>query len=201
MKPTSSYSKAHLGSCTSLLTCRAQTRANRSPQTLAHSSPNKKNKHSLHKCFIQPSSVHSGYLTLNGLSCTVLTHLLPPTICLNKEDHFQTHHLHKFPGQLHDGNLTAGPHIVDFPHNPLFQNQQEGVNGVIDEQEMAGFREGSLDGAAAQRNPKLETGFALLCLPLNVQTNSWILNSRFVSKSSNTPTISCSFARGRETSG
>lgn len=67
------------------------------------------------------------------------------------EQFLKTHHLNELPGQLHDGNLTAGPHIVDFSHAPFFQKQQEGVDGIVDKQEMAGFREGSLDGAAAQK--------------------------------------------------
>lgn len=71
---------------------------------------------------------------------------------MNERNRSETHHFHKLPGQLHDGNLTACSHVVDFSHNALLQNQQEGVDGVIDKQEMAGFREGSLDGAAAERS-------------------------------------------------
>lgn len=58
------------------------------------------------------------------------------------------------PGQLHDGYLTASSHIVDFSHGPFLQNQQEGIDDVIDKQEMAGLRKGSLDSAAAQRRER-----------------------------------------------
>lgn len=79
------------------------------------------------------------------------TCLLPLNVCPNKESKFLTHHSNQLPGQLCDENLTGGPHIIDLTHNPLFQNQQEGIYGIIDIQKMAGFREGSLDGTAAQR--------------------------------------------------
>lgn len=72
-------------------------------------------------------------------------------MCVSVWDSSQTHHFNKFPGQLHNGNLTARSHVVDFSHSPFLQNQQEGVDGVVDEQEMAGYGEGSLDGAAAER--------------------------------------------------
>ena len=65
-----------------------------------------------------------------------------------------THHFNKLPGQLHDGYLTAGSHIVDFPHSPFLQNQQKGIDDVVNKQEMAGFRNGSLDSAAAQRRER-----------------------------------------------
>lgn len=63
---------------------------------------------------------------------------------------------------MHDGNLTACSHIVDFSHNPIFQKQQEGVDGVVDKQEMAGFREGSLDGAAGGEKLDLLSSVFLL---------------------------------------
>lgn len=58
-----------------------------------------------------------------------------------------SHHLNKLPGELYDGNLTRGPHIVDFSHSSLFQEQQEGFDGIIDKQEVPRYWEGSLDGA------------------------------------------------------
>lgn len=64
-----------------------------------------------------------------------------------------SHHLNKLPGELYDGNLTRGPHIVDFPHSALFQEQQEGFDGIIDKQEVPRYWKGSLDGAVEKQNP------------------------------------------------
>lgn len=51
---------------------------------------------------------------------------------------------------MHDENLAACSHIVDFSHNAFLQDEPKGVDGVIDKQEVPGFREGSLDGAAGE---------------------------------------------------
>lgn len=58
-----------------------------------------------------------------------------------------SHHLNKLPGKLCDGNLTRGPHVVYFSHVSLFQEQEEGFDGVVDKQEVTGYGECSLDGA------------------------------------------------------
>lgn len=58
--------------------------------------------------------------------------------------------------QLHDGNLKAAAYIVGLPHEALLLQQQEGVDNVIDEQEVSGYREHSLDGAEAHQEDKGE---------------------------------------------
>lgn len=69
---------------------------------------------------------------------------------LKRASAWRTHHFNKLPGQLGDGNLTACPHVVAFSHNPFLQKQQKGTDGIINKQEVAGFREGPLDGAATE---------------------------------------------------
>jgi len=98
-------------------------------------------------------------------------------VCLNGES--TSHHLNEFPGQLQDGNLTACSHIVNFSHNAFLQNQQEGVDGVIDEQEMARLREGSLDGALAHWK-RDERG--LVFLPPSNEYSSFVCLKDFQNK-------------------
>lgn len=70
---------------------------------------------------------------------------------MNLKKHHQTHHHNKFPCQLDDGNLEACPYVVDFSYRPFLQDQQEGLHGVTDKQEVAGYRQSSLNGTAAGR--------------------------------------------------
>lgn len=57
------------------------------------------------------------------------------------------YHHNEFLCQLDNGNLEACSYVVDLSHRPFLQDQQEGLDGVADEQEVAGHRQGSLNGA------------------------------------------------------
>lgn len=62
-----------------------------------------------------------------------------------------THHQDELVRQLHDGNLEAAAHIVGLSREALLGQQQEGVDHVVDEQEVPGFGDYSLNGAEAQQ--------------------------------------------------
>lgn len=84
-----------------------------------------------------------------------------PSSCLVFES---SHHLDKLLGKLHDGHLARRSHVVDFSRSSLFQQQEEGFDGVVDKQKVAGYRKGSLDSAVGKKKKKAL--FFLICTKL-----------------------------------
>lgn len=117
------------------LTCQPQTPANRSPPSLARSSPE-----------TEAPRQRSG--------------TPPPSPPVFES----SHHLNQLPGKLRDGNLPGGPHVVDFSRGSLFQQQEEGFDGVVHKQKVARYRTGSLDGAGGEK--KTDLIFSLICTKL-----------------------------------
>lgn len=88
-----------------------------------------------------------------------------PSSCLVFES---SHHLDKLLGKLHDGNLACRSHVVDFSRSSLFQQQEEGFDGVVDKQKVAGYRKGSLDSAVGGKKKK-----ALFFSYMHKTANRW----------------------------